>query len=53
MAHDETPCVLIKIILSHYPVLICSIGNVNLLLPYDHGKSALDETSYPLSLSIF
>ena len=39
-------------IISHYPGLFSSVGNVSLFFPYDHGKQAHDETSYLLSLNI-
>ena len=47
LAHDETPCLMI---ISHYPVLVCSSGNVSLITSYDHGKQARDETPYLLIL---
>ena len=40
------PCLIILIILIHYPSFICSSGNVSLLFTYDHGKQDRDETPY-------
>jgi len=40
-------------IISHYPGLFSSVGNVIFFFPYDHGMQAHDETSYILSLNIF
>ena len=48
LARDETPCL---IFISHYPILVCSIGNVSFITPYEHGKSARNEISYLLKFS--
>ena len=51
MARDETPCLLIETISSHYPILVCCMAMSVSYNIYDHDKSALDETSYSLSLN--